>query len=104
MYKTSEYVILNLFIRGSLNGKPVVASIKGEAHVVYDLHCRLRVGIDILAPEQIVIDFIKREMVIGSCGGVIVPLTITPKPNHKTSRPIHANRRPALPRDYTDKK
>ena len=74
---TYEYVQLDLWFQGLLNGKPATAYIQREARIVNNLKAKLLVGMDILGPEKINLLFTSKKMVINSCKGLVVPITTT---------------------------
>jgi hypothetical protein len=50
-YPTDEYVILNIYIPGVVNGKIEVVQITAEVHLVRSLKARLLIGVDVLDSE-----------------------------------------------------
>ena len=78
---TEEYVILNLFINGKTSQGPATACLRREAHIVDNLKAKLLIGVDILAPEEMVLDFTIRTLTIGSCQGLVTPIRLTPRTN-----------------------
>ena len=54
-----KVAIFHLNFKAQLNGKSVVAKIKIEAHIINNLKINLLLGIDNLAPQEIVIDLSK---------------------------------------------
>ena len=56
-YPTDEYVILNIYIPGLVNGKIEVVQITAEVHLVRSLKARLLIGVDVLDLEGMDISF-----------------------------------------------
>ena len=84
---TYEYVHLDLWFKGLLNGKPATAHIQREARIVNNLKAKLLVGMDILGPEKIDLRFTSEKMVMNSCKGLVVPITTT----SRTGQPVKQN-------------
>ena len=84
---TYEYVRLDLWFKGLLNGKPATTYIQREARVVNNLKAKLLVGMDVLGPEKIDLLFTSEKMVINSCKGLVVLITTT----SRTGQPVKQN-------------
>ena len=50
-----------------------------EIHIVDDLRAKVLIRMDILGPEEVVMDIGRRKMRFPQCGQIVAPLTITPK-------------------------
>ena len=50
-HAVEEYIVIDLYIPGNLNGKTTVAYIKREVHIVPKLKAKLFIGMDILGPK-----------------------------------------------------
>ncbi|SLM39183.1 hypothetical protein LPUS_09668 [Lasallia pustulata] len=59
---TYEYVRLDLWFKGLLNGKPATTYIQREARVVNNLKAKLLVGMDVLGPEKIDLLFTRQPV------------------------------------------
>jgi hypothetical protein len=80
-HSTSEYVDLDLFFSGSASGKPAVGRIRREVHVVEGLRAGMLMGVDILGPERMVIDFAANKLIVGSCQGLSVDIAVKSREN-----------------------
>ena len=66
-HSTDEYAILNIFIRGEKEGRPTIAHIKREAHLVNHLKANMLIGVDIMASEGMNVDFPSEILSIAGC-------------------------------------
>ncbi|SLM35364.1 probable transposable element [Lasallia pustulata] len=84
---TYEYVHLDLWFKGLLNGKLSTTHIQREARIVNNLKAKLLVGMDIRGPEKIDLLFTSEKMVMNSCKGLVVLITTT----SRTGQPVKQN-------------
>lgn len=75
----SEYVALKIYIAGKDDKGIAVAQLQHAIHIVDDLRAKVLIGMDILGPEEVVMDIGRRKMRFPQCGQIVAPLTITPK-------------------------
>lgn len=87
---SNKYARFPTFAAAQLNGSNVTCQLSQEAHVVDDLTAGLLIGIDNLAPNDIVLDFGRRLAIIGACQIAEVPLQIQSKPHHRELQPVYA--------------
>ena len=66
VHAINEQIIINLFILAIVNGKKVITHLRREAHIVDNLKINILLGVDILAPEKILLNFKDRTIMIGS--------------------------------------
>lgn len=64
LYNTNEYIKLKMYIPGYNNH---TALIERELHIMQNLNIKALIGIDIIAPEAIVLDFNKQTITIDVC-------------------------------------
>ena len=58
-YISDKYVMLDIYIPETLEGQKAITHIHHEAHIINKLNAKLLIGVDILAPENICINFSK---------------------------------------------
>ena len=58
-YISDKYVMLDIYILGTLEGQKATTHICHEAHIINKLNAKLLIRVDILAPENICINFPK---------------------------------------------
>ena len=75
----SEYAIVTILIPGLVDGKPARASITHQLHIVDELKAKVLVGMDILGPEQAIVDIGRRKLILPTCRNLTTELTVTPK-------------------------
>ena len=95
-HQCNKYATVNLLIPGLVNGKPAIASITHQLHLVDDLKARILVGMDVLGPEQAVIDIGRQRLTLPACKQFSTELTIVPK-RRQTNRTVLANKLVAVP-------
>ena len=66
-YLTTKYAVINLYIDDTTNGTPTMAHIRRKAYIMPNLTTMLLIGINILAPEGVTLDFTAWSMTIASC-------------------------------------
>ena len=72
-HNASQFVLVSIYLLGR---DRKIALIEREVHIVDNLKVNLLVGMDILAPEGILIDLENRLATIRSCESIQLPLTI----------------------------
>ena len=77
--KCTEYTSIPFYIPGEKNGKPLIAHFTRYAYVVDNLKANMLIGVDVLAPEDMEINFRMRRLTIGSCGGISAKINLSPK-------------------------
>lgn len=87
-HKAADYVKLDIYIPGRLNGKPVLAHLKREAYVVNELQAKMLLGVNVLGPEEMRMDFKTHTVSIGSCIGTAVEMNVTPRSGKRTRRVV----------------
>lgn len=94
-HSTVEYAIMDIYLKGIQDGKPAIAVLRREVHLVKDLKANFLIGNDILGPEKVSINLSKGEAHIGSCD-VTIALSIKGRatPIHK---PIHLKKSTIVP-------
>ena len=69
--KANEYVVTQLYIDGiTTDGKPATACVTAEIHLVDDLKANMLIGVNVLKPQKMVLDFEHNTLAIGSCQGI----------------------------------
>lgn len=94
VHQSNQYARVDIHLPET-NGQTAVIS--REAHIVEDLKAKMLVGMDILAPEGITMNLPRKIAVIGSCGNIEIPLTITTKPANQVQHIILFKRRITIP-------
>ena len=72
-YKASEYAILEIFLPDNIRR---LGLIEREFYIVDDLSAKALVGVDILKPEDITINFARDIIVLGVYDNIVVPITV----------------------------
>ena len=91
-------MVTEIYIQGTLSdGSTAKAKIQREVHIVEDLKVNVLVGIDILAPERMLVDLDTRTVKIRTCGGLLAPITVATRYNPNTRRVVRAKGRTVLP-------
>ena len=68
-HDTSSYVLLDFYVPGvAEDGKPATAHFQREIHLVDQLSAKILIGVDIMVPEQMILDAGRQKLTIGSCG------------------------------------
>ena len=75
---------------GVIKGKPHLAHIKRDFHIVVHLKAKMLLGMDLIGPEMIDTNIKRRVAIIGSCQGLEVPLYIKPRQGGKIKRIVRA--------------
>ena len=66
MYNVNEYIRLQMY----LSDKNGIARIKREFYIVDDLTVKALIGIDIMKPEDMILDIKKNVIIIGLCKNI----------------------------------
>ena len=85
-----EFVSLDIYMPGMIQGKPHLAHIKRDFHIVVHLKAKMLLGMDLIGPEMIDTNIKRRVATIGSCQGLEVPLYIKPRQGGKIKRVVRA--------------
>ena len=85
-----EFVSLDIYMPGMIKGKPHLAHIKRDFHIVVHLKAKMLLGMDLIRPEMIDTNIKRRVTTIGSCQGLEVPLYIKPRQGSKIKRVVRA--------------
>ena len=95
-HSTNKYVLLEIYLPGTRNGKDVRAKITREAHLVDGLKAKMLLGTDIIGPKKIDIITSKSQAYIGSYN-TTVPIDIKPRSRGITRKPVVADRQTTVP-------
>ena len=80
-YKTSNYIIYNIYLLGIKDGKAVTSRLRRKLYFIENLKINILIGNNILAPKGFIADLYKKEAFITSTSATIVL-------NIKSIRPI----------------
>ena len=98
---STEYVVFDVFFPGvnprKIESPRVTGKITIEAHIVPKLESKLLIGIDVLAPESITLDFTRRTATMASCRAMEFPISLRAKPHHRPPRPVCAAEYTVIP-------
>ena len=83
---SSECVTIEIFIRAVAKGRPVMLRMEHEFRIVEFLPPGILIGMDIIGPEDILIDTPGRRAIIGMCDNAEIQISIRPR----SSEPINA--------------
>ena len=78
-YTSTDYIILDIYIPGTLNSKDATVHIYHKAYIINKLNAKLLIGIDILVLEDIYINFSKQTITIKSHDDILTPINLTSK-------------------------
>ena len=95
-YNASEYTQVQFFFYIAKG----VAIIEREVHIINDLVANVLIGIDIIMPEGIVLDFTQSIVIIGSCNSLTIPVSVISK-GARTSRTVYSKSYVSIP-PYTN--
>lgn len=71
LVKISDFIVTQLYIDGVDTAKqPATVCITAEVHLVDDLKANMLIGVDVLAPQRMSLNFERYTLTIGSCGGI----------------------------------
>jgi hypothetical protein len=94
----TEYAILDMYVNGDLpDGKPAVAHIRREVHVVDKLGPHMLIGMDIIGPEQINFDVIKKKVTFHRHNDMTAPVTVDPPEYPNRQRKVHTTKKIVVP-------
>ena len=96
-HQCSEYAIVTLFIPGIIGGRPAIASISHQLHIVDGLQAKVLVGIDILGPEQAIVDIGRERLTLPLCKDLQAELSVTPKQARTTGKVVLASKKVTVP-------
>ena len=89
-YKASEYAILEILLSGNIRR---LGLIEREFYIVDDLSVKALVGVDILKPEDITINFVRDIMVLGAYDNMVVLITVYIRsPGPRTNATVFAQK------------
>ena len=91
-HDASEYTQVQFFFYTAKG----VAIIEREVHIIDDLAANVLIGIDIMMPESIVLDFAQSTATIGSCNSLTIPVSVTTK-GARTSRTVYSKSHVSIP-------
>lgn len=94
---TNEYVQIEMFVDGTIGGKPATGSFIVEAHIVEDLKANMLIGIDTLEPQGISIDFTTASAKIRACEELTVPVNVHAKAQAHTKRTVKSKSAMTVP-------
>ena len=92
IHQCSKHVVITLFIPGKVNGKPALASITHQLHIVDNLQANILIGMDILGPEQAIVNVGRRILTLLLCENLQASLTILPKRARTAGRVVLASK------------
>ena len=96
-HECNKYVVITVYIPGIVNDSPAIASITHQLHVVDQLQAKILVGMDILGPEQAVLDIRQRQLTLPRCKNLQARLTVTPKLSRTTGKIVLAKELVTVP-------
>lgn len=72
LYQSNQFTTIDFYIKGQLGTQLAIVRITREVYVVKDLKARMLIGVDIITPEDIALDFAKQRITIGSYQDIVV--------------------------------
>jgi hypothetical protein len=79
------YSVVTIFVPGQQQGEPVLMEVELEVHLVQGLKCHMLIGVDMLKPYGMSLDFESSTLRIPSCG-VSAPIRTKAVGNQAQSR------------------
>lgn len=64
---TSVFVILKMYIADTKDGRPTLAEIQREVHLIDKLNVKMLIGNDVIGPEQIMVNVAANSAHVGTC-------------------------------------
>ena len=96
MVSSSEYTMLEITVRGTLEGRAVLGKLRRQIHVVDELKANMLLGSDILGPEKMVVDYHHEVLILHCCRGMTVTMTVTPA-KQRVNRVVRASTKIVVP-------
>lgn len=85
---TDDYLLMDLYIKGSVDGRESIAHIRREVHIVDNLKAKLLLGMDIMTPERMIVNLDTKQLTLNSCRGLTTNLGVTARDNTRIRRVI----------------
>lgn len=79
VHDSSEFVVLDFCLYGKHHGETAIARLKAEFHLVDDLKAKVLIGMDVMRPEGMILDFGRKIMTIPTCKDMQVPISVRRK-------------------------
>lgn len=96
-HQCSKYATVTIYIPGTIDGKQALASITHQLHIVKNFQAKMLVGMDILGPEQAIINVGRRRLTLPLCENLHAELTVTPKLARTSGRVVLAKEMVTVP-------
>lgn len=90
--KTDDYMIVKLAFHDKLKDTFVKGVVTTEIHIIDDFAANLLLGNDVLCPKKMSLDLGQRQLTIGSCEGMKLPLQVEARVDPHVKRTIRARR------------
>lgn len=100
IHDSSEYVELDLYIHEKAKNKAAIAHLKAEFHLIDDLKADILIGMDVMRPEDIILNFEERFMTIPTCQNFEAPISIRRKKT-PVNRTVRATTQLIIPKEKT---
>ena len=98
IHHTNQFVVIEICIQDTLpDGTTAIAKIQREVHIVEDLKVNILIGVDILAPERMLVDLDTRPVTIRTCRNLTASITIMTRDNPNTQRLVRAKTHTVVP-------
>ena len=88
---------MTLYIPGIINGQQAMASITHQLHVVDNLQAKLLIRMDILGPEQAIVNIGRRRLILPMCENLQAELAVSPRAARTTGRIVLAQSLTTIP-------
>lgn len=89
----TEFVTLDVYFTGTLQGESRTARIQRDFHVVKDLKAQMLLGMDIIGPKKINTNILDWSATISSCQDLKIPLSIIPRSGDKIKRIVRTKKK-----------
>ena len=95
--KTSDYIIIPIYIKGTVDGKTAKYKMNVEAHVVEDLQANALIANNTMKPQRIIINFAKDALTITKYQNLRTSINIHARPDSNTKRVVKTRKAIIIP-------
>lgn len=100
LHDTSSYAVLDFYVPGTAENNQVLAHFKGEVHLVDDLRANVLIGMDIVGPEKMKLNFENNTLTIPTCKGFQAPIQVERR-SEMVNRAVRAVAKTTIPPGMT---
>ena len=93
----TDWLLIKMFLTGTVKGKTVVTKIFREIHVVEDLKANILLRMNILISEEVIIDLLSQTLKLTKAEGIKIPIQIKVKDNVNVNHIIRVKKQTVVP-------